>query len=571
MRYATLLLILCQLQAKDRVVYVSFDGFGYQRWLENDVVREVPSLARIAQEGMHAAGVVPHFPSTTANSHAALYTGAYGDRNGIAANDNTVLPRADHTFRERVAGFRSDSLRMEPIWAEAARRGIRTVAHQVTQAYPFAGWTIGRGEAKDLVVVNGYQTRRYAQDAVLTSKDVQDDDTPRPAGVPAGRQVRWKSGPVMLRMLLTTRDAYVWAEGTEVVRVPLRSTEMRSPKGREIARHFSKSLYIPALRAGVFFRLFENRNGEFLLYHTPIREIGIYGANEALPELLRECGALVGNAANYLYERGRFGPVRGGVAERRFLETVELNGRQSACHADWLWKHFTPRLFVDYFNQPDDLDHALLGMDQAGVRDMKIWRAWGYQIVEHRLSGLLALLDAQDHIFLTSDHGMTGTSKRLHVNAVLKNAGLAEKAVCLQGGVLLNTVDWKNGVVTPQQMPELLESVRRTLAAVRDGDKPVVTQFFDPAIDGERFGIAGPNSADLYFDVAPGYYAVCSEENSVITVEAAPRGSHGMMPEREDMLAILFARGPGIAAGSRTPRMRSIEILPQIRKALGLN
>lgn len=571
MRSAVLLLILCQAHAKDRVVYVSFDGFGYQRWLENDVVREVPSLARIAREGLEAKGVIAHFPATTANSHAALYTGAYGDRNGIAANENTVLPRAEHTFLERGIGFRSEGLRVEPIWAEAARRGIRTVAHQVTQAYPFAGLTIANGEAKDLVLVNGYQTRRYAPDAVLTSKDVQDDDTPRPAGVPAGRQVKWSAGPVVFRMVLTTRDAFVWTEGTSVVRVPLRSTEIRAPQGRELARHFSKSLYIPALRTGIFFRLFENRNGEFLLYHSPIRELGVYGPDNAAVELVRECGGFAGNAANYLYDRGRFGAVRGGLAERRYLETVELNGRQSACHAAWLWKHFSPRLFVDYFNQPDDIDHALLGMDRAGVRNMKTWRAWGYQVVEHRLSSLLSLLDEQDHIFLTSDHGMTATWKRLHVNAVLRNAGLGDRAVCLQGGVLLNTTDWKNGAVTPEQKPALLDSVRRALAAVTDDGHPVVAQFYDPAVDGERFGIGGPGGADLYFDVAPGFHAVCSEERNSITVETHPRGNHGMMPEREDMLAVFFARGPGIGAGTKEPRLRSIEILPRVRKALGLN
>ncbi|MBL8234031.1 MAG: alkaline phosphatase family protein [Bryobacterales bacterium] len=568
---AAVLLILCQLEAKDRVVYVSFDGFGYQRWVENDVVREVPSLARIAREGMHAEGIVPHFPSTTANSHAALFTGSYGNRNGVAANDNTVLPRAEHKFTDRVIGFRSESLRMEPVWAQAARQGIRTVAHQVTQAFPFEGLTVARGEAKDLVVVNGYQTKRHAQDAVITARDVQDDDTPRPARVPAGRQVKFSAGPLMFRMVMTTRDAYVWTEGTAVVRVPLRSTEARPPRGREIARHFSRSLYVPALRAGVFFRLFENRNGQFLLYHTAIRELGVYGPESTAAEMIRECGGFVGNAANYLYERGRFGTVGSGMAERRYLETIELNGRQSACHATWLWKHFEPKLFVDYFNQPDDLDHALLGMDQAGMRDMKTWRAWGYQVIEYRLAALLRLLDAQDHIYVISDHGMTGTSKRLHVDAVLRNAGLADRAVCLQGGVLLNTTDWKDGAVTAEQKPEVLAAVRKALAAVMDAGKAVVTEFYDPVVDGERFGINGPNSADLYFDVAPGYYAVCSKETSVITTETHPRGSHGMMPERADMLAILFARGPGIEAGAKIPRMRSIEILPLVKKALLLN
>ncbi|MCS7025281.1 MAG: alkaline phosphatase family protein [Bryobacteraceae bacterium] len=571
MLFLLLSLLVGGLESKDRVVFLSLDGFGYQRWLEGDVVQQTPSLAKIARSGVHAEGIVPHFPSTTANSHAALFTGVYGDRNGIVANENPPFPRAGRQFTERVSGFRSESLKVEPIWAVAARRGLSTVAHQVTQAFPFQGPTIAQGEARELVLVNGYQTTRYAQDAVITSREVEDDDHPRPAGIPAGRQVRFRAGPVMFHMVLTTRDAYVWVDGAPFVRVPLRATETTPPQGRTLARHFSSSLYIPALRAGVFFRLFENQQGQFLLYHTALRELGVYGPESTAAEMLRSCGGFVGNAANFLYERGRFGPLGSGLAERRYLETVELNGRQSACHAVWLWKRFKPVLFVDYFNQPDDLDHALLGMDRAGKRDMNVWRAWGYQVVEHRLKAVLELFDSDDHIFIASDHGMTSTSKRLHVDAVLRKAGLADRVSCLTSGLLLNTVDWKDGLIVEDQKASVLAAARKALSEVSDGGKRVVTEFFDPAVFGERFGIHGPNSADLYFDVAPGYYPVCGPGTEEITEDPHPRGSHGMMPERIDMLGIFFARGPTLPSGKTLPRMRSIEVLPLVKGALGLN
>lgn len=542
---ALLLTALCA-HAADRVILVTFDGFGYQRWLDNDVVKELPTLQRLAREGAHADGIIAHFPSTTSNSHAAIYTGVYGDQNGISANDNAILPRREHTFLERSSGFRSEGLRVEPIWATAARLGIRTVAHQVTQAFPFAGPTIANGEAKDLVIVNGYQSKRHADDAVITSNNVQSDDSPLPGAVEdtEGKRIRWAAGSITFHAMFDNAGVQIWADGSNVVRAALAEAETRPPKGRALARHFSDSLYLPFINAGVFFRLFSRNGDDFVLYHSPVRELAFYGSSTAAARLIRDCGGFYGNAANYLYEHDRFGVrLSGGLAERRYLETVELNARQSTCHSSWLWKEFQPGFFVDYFNQPDDLDHAMLGFGEKGLE----YRRWGYQAIEYRLAALTRLIDEDDHIFLTSDHGMTATSRRLHVNAVLANAGLMDRATCLQGGILLNMADWKNGIVTEDKKPEVLDNVRRALQATN-----VISEFFD--FDG------GPNGPDLYFDVEPGIYAVCDKETAMVTTDKLPSGTHGMNPRRADMLAILFAAGPTIKAGATIPRMRSVEI-----------
>jgi hypothetical protein len=58
-----------------RVVLVSLDALGYQIWLQDPVAAELTALREIADSGVVAAGVQPAFPSTTANSHAAIWTG----------------------------------------------------------------------------------------------------------------------------------------------------------------------------------------------------------------------------------------------------------------------------------------------------------------------------------------------------------------------------------------------------------------------------------------------------------------------------------------------------------------
>lgn len=52
---------------------------------------------------------------------------------------------------------------------------------------------------------------------------------------------------------------------------------------------------------------------------------------------------------------------------------------------------------------------------------------------------------------------------------------------------------------------------------------------------------------------------------------AKPRGNHGFRPDRDDMLAILFAVGPQVKRGTRLPRMKSIDVAPMVARLLGLS
>src|SRR5688572_19570117 len=119
-----------------RVILVSLDGMGTRLFLEDPVADQLPALAALRARGAMASGLVTHMPSTTANSHAALWTGAWGDVNGITSNEMPLPPRGERLASDRVSGYRSDGLRAEPIWVTTARQGVRTVTQQATQVYP---------------------------------------------------------------------------------------------------------------------------------------------------------------------------------------------------------------------------------------------------------------------------------------------------------------------------------------------------------------------------------------------------------------------------------------------------
>lgn len=71
---------------------VSFDGFS-EPWFRTftDSI-SAPHLWRMFEQGTCADAARPAFPSVTPSGHAAIWTGAYGNVNGIAAGANGALP-----------------------------------------------------------------------------------------------------------------------------------------------------------------------------------------------------------------------------------------------------------------------------------------------------------------------------------------------------------------------------------------------------------------------------------------------------------------------------------------------
>ena len=77
-----LLLPFCLL-AENRVLLVSLDGLGYQNLTNpQGPGRELTTLHRLAGNGL-IAPMQTSFPSKTSAGHAALFTGAWADVNGI--------------------------------------------------------------------------------------------------------------------------------------------------------------------------------------------------------------------------------------------------------------------------------------------------------------------------------------------------------------------------------------------------------------------------------------------------------------------------------------------------------
>ncbi|MGC8882048.1 MAG: alkaline phosphatase family protein [Bryobacteraceae bacterium] len=524
-----------------RLVIVSLDGLGAETFFEDPVSDELTVLKATARRGAAARGVQPAFPSTTANSHAALWTGCYGDLNLITANAPPLVPRSQHTVEERGNGFRAEQLAAETFWVAAARTGIPAVAHQPTQGYPFTRFNSAPGA----VVVNGYQTRLLAPHALWTP------ETGR--RMPDGSWL-FEHGPATFRVVLTAKSARITHTASG------RSVEARSapaegepPRQRALARRFSPPLFVdgPA-PAALYFRLFRSGVSSFRLYVTPWHELG---SSVPLDGIFREAGGFVGNGPTALLEKAQITPAE-------YLEAMELVIRQMTRHAAWLEKKFHPRLMQSYLPFPDEIDHMWLPAARAGDPQARAWRRWGYIAINRGAEELARLAHGGDYLLWVSDHGMTPVSKFVSVPAVLKQAGLDSQAVYLYHSILVNTVDWKNGLVPLAARETVVEQVRRALATA-----PGITLFFTPAQDGARLGIGGPAGGDLYFDFAPGTGPAPRGQRELFA-EGPARGMHGFLPTRRDMQAILVLSGPRIAPGTALPEIRIIDIAPMIAHLL---
>ncbi|HEY0972096.1 MAG TPA: alkaline phosphatase family protein [Gemmatimonadales bacterium] len=607
-----------------RAIVVSFDALNERRMLETVDPELVPAFRALFAEGACFDGARPAFPSVTSPGHASIWTGAYGNVNGVAANWQPVLPRPEHTLLEGISGYSNEALRAEPIWLAAVEAGLEVYGHHVTQAPGAPGYRPVDGPEPRLdslrrvaqallarpnaFVVNGYN-RQLSEPVVLTEHVAP----PRPATAwrnlerlgrtVAPREIAWPVGGDTLYGLLHGAERYdrvLVARERDASRgvVAVAAPVERDPvAGRELARHFSDVLEIPVEggRAWLRARLFDlSPDGSRYLLFIP--ELRIVEGNT--PEVAAAYDAAVqgwyGNSATWLLSDGALGaPLwRGGdgTAEDRWLETVELMARQFMRGAEWGWKERRPTLMLDYYPGIDEVDHALLGYvtpsvpghDAAVASRVRQARARAWGMADLRLAHLRRLAtESGAALFVGGDHGMRPTWRTFRPNVALAEAGLLARdsagridlsrtrALSPNGyWVTVNRAAWKGGIVPPAEERAVIEAAARALEAARDSaGRPVVTRIFRPT-GHDTLGMGGPVGGDLYYELAEGTY-MSHDARSPVVVPGRPGGAHGFPSVAADMQTVFCAAGPGFPTRRLGPG-RTIDLAPTVSEWLGI-
>ena len=293
--------------------------------------------------------------------------------------------------------------------------------------------------------------------------------------------------------------------------------------------------------------------------------------------MVADTGPMIGNGATGLYNGGILGTPASsggsGEAERRFLETLEVVVKQQAAQSTWLFKRRSPRLHMSYLSTADDVDHSWYGLDRAGDARYREFRRWGYAAVEHAARAFVDLATPDDHVVITSDHGMAAVDHYFGVEQVLAEAGLSTIASTVNTCILLNTTDWKGGTIAPDARDAAVDWVRAALLAPRTPAGPIVTKVYSSRAELASFGHDGPGGADLCFDLAPGIGAtdwVKTASPGMLAPATRPVGGHGFDPTRADMKAVLLVKGPRAAAGRNLGPLKSAVVAPLVADLLGI-
>ena len=590
-----------------RLIVLAWDGAG-------DVVVDrllaegrLPHLARLAAEGVAAEHSVSSVPTKTAAAFAALWTGCWGDINGVTENWVLRRPAAEHSLLESARGFSSEALRAEPLYVTAAKAGKRVVVLSATQSYPHrphaenlrrAGVPVGR-----YLSFSGFE-HEVAPATMLDASRLAPAgdawDGVRHAG--DAREFGFAVGDSGFRALVfddpddpvegfDTLLVRQGPTGTEAVLKPRPAGEQPTGWSRPFPARRGE------LEGNTFFRLFELAadGSRMALYQR--RASALRGAHTP-EERAAYLAAYPGfhDTGYHPYRDGQLGAPLAlggdGTAERRMLEITAFDVDLLTRGTRFALATWRPDVLFHYSHATDDAGHLWMGLldPQSPGHDPELaaetWPFYArvYEQLDAWLGTVLEL--APDAVVaLVSDHGMAGSARYLYVNRALEDAGLLARDA---GGEIdlartrvlaaespfflrLNERSWKGGIVEPGERDVLIEAAAEALLAVVDPEtgRPVIPRVFRPR-DFPEHGMQPP-AGDLYLDVAPGYYPkeTASGELFGPARSSWSEGNHGYWPERRDMHAIFYAAGPGLHRGAVVPPTRHVDIAPTLARLAG--
>ena len=563
---------------------------------------KLPHLAKLIKDGSFADDVMPGYPSLTAPGFASLWTGAPPRVTGISGNRVPRLPADEFTILQSSVGFSPALLRAEPLWQSAERAGRKVV----TSYAPLAG-------AKSELAVH---LQSYAgivgKDGIITSRAAAPrapeswENMPQSAGAPL--EVTFSIAETNFFGLLIDDpadpqegyDTLLISARRDGTAIQARLKPAAPGPGSELFWSGPIEIHVQAGPPAVaYLRLFDLQadGSDFFLYFTrPTRPV-----LSAQPELMEEASpsikAFVGNGANALYLQGALGtPIfkgGNGTAEIRYLETVTFVQHQLMETARWALQRLPWDLFIAYTPYPDEAEHLWRGYLEPklpGYRPevaarLRPYLAAVYQSCDDFLGLLMSLRPENTLMALVSDHGMDASGKLIAINKALQQSelltldernrvDLAKTKVLYppinNGYLLINSTDHKNGIVTAEEREEIVRRTREALLDIRDGDRRVISEIYDAAVDGATLGIGGEGGGDLYIDLVPGYELDARLNRRDLITPRDPHGTHGFNPTRPSMHTVMVFNGPGIKTGAQLKDIRIVDFAPTLARALNI-
>jgi len=584
-----------------RVVLLSHDGMEAQRHadlLARGLYRDPDGLAAFAGVGLVVRQAMPVNPTLTAVNHAAIATGAHPGRTGIVSN---LFHLPGTPLTQTVSGF-NHPWQAEPLWHAFRRQGKRAGV----LLFPGCDGTTAERTADFAMVYVNEPLSAAAEMVELRSEQFIQAGPPSAGGDAPPRRaslqvpLTGEGLPPRTTFVLTAADSV--PDGKAAWDVVLVDDD-DDPGNGVLAR----------VRAGEWFPLrtvvghpdggVRTVGGWCLLQRldADLERVVIYRgawfATEAYPRTYRELlDRDVGFWPGPPDHRALAARLRGqaGLAVDEYLaQVVRFSEYLNAC-ARVTVRHLPFDLLLAYQPIVDEVQHALLIVEPrqlaynpglAATADQAIIAT--YRIADRAVGELARTLDFQrDALVVVSDHGIAPLWEVVHLNEVLRRAGLveAEQASGIQrvsgrspmaavgaGGcahLYVNLAGREEGGVVPEETrDELVQRAARVLALVEVDGQPVVAEMFRRE-ELAPLGLDSPNSGDLVVFMREGF-AATSRIGGPIHEPASYNGQHGHRNTAPGMAAVWMARGAGVPART-VPRASLTEVAAFVAHLAGV-
>ena len=549
------------------LVYISWDGTPgvlLDRLLAEE---RLPNLQRLIDSGAHVSRTRGNWPSITPAGHAAIWTAAYSNVNGISTSIPDVLTAGEGGDGETMYGlvdaygpspFSAENLLVEPVWVTGARDGRSTTAVSVTHASPFEMYTTedyvssqgahAFGDFSDeLLLSDPYRTAALPPESATLSPAAT--DASEWDNVPAWPDAAFRSftlggGPsggdegIVLHGLAVAPDGRTF---THVALGPDRDYETaeilrNTPFANDASQLSGPVRYTDCadedycVTGYAHFRLTDlaGDGSSLTLWRTYLRDLSDYTTDPSrIDEWIANGGAFTGNGATLppideLPELPNvFGEIAFQVNEYFFDNLVYEIERDSA------------DLYFSYSPYPDEWLHRLHAYT---VEDGPLYTperaalATSYidlmmaDLDEH-LGEVMDELEASErdwNIVLSTDHGFEPQYYSVYPARALRDAGLtvtnedgsvdpARTKVFYAGdGVVRVNLEgvYAGGIVSAEDYDGVVAEARRALLGIRGLHGERVVKRVVESNRYEREGLGGPHGGELHLQTFPGrgYY-----------------------------------------------------------------